>query len=202
MRQQSKNRTASVSEPQKGCSKLVGYIRVSTNDQTTALQADAMEKAKVDTLFAESASGADRSRPVLAEALASLNPGDTLVVWRLDRLGRSLAHLLEVAESLRAREIHLKSLTDGFDTSSASGRLLYSVLGAVAEFEREVIQERTVAGMQAAKKRGVHVGRPNALAGSRLLEAQRMLANGRSQVEVARILRVGRATLQRALQAA
>jgi DNA invertase Pin-like site-specific DNA recombinase len=120
------------------------------------------------------------------------------VVWRLDRLGRSLGHLIEVASVLRDRGVFLRSLTEGFDTSTASGRLLYHVLGAVAEFEREVIKERTVAGMQAAKKRGTHVGRPKALAGSRLAEAGRMLAAGKSQVETARILRVSRATIQRA----
>jgi hypothetical protein len=110
---------------------------------------------------------------VLAEALAALRSGDTLVVWRLDRLGRSLGHLIEFATALRERGVFLRSLTEGFDTSTASGRLLYHVLGAVAEFEREVIKERTVAGMKAAKKRGTHVGRPQALVGSRLAEPAR-----------------------------
>jgi hypothetical protein len=148
--------------------RLVGYARISTDDQTTALQADALARAAVDVVFQEEASGANTARPVLAEALAALKSGDTLVVWRLDRLGRSLGHLIEVAGALRERGIFLRSLTEGFDTSTASGRLLYHVLGAVAEFEREVIKERTVAGMKAAKKRGTHVGRPQALVGSRL----------------------------------
>ena len=108
----------------------------------------------------EEASGANTARPVLAKTLAALRPGDTLVVWRLDRLGRSLGHLIEVATVLRERGVFLRSLTEGFDISTASGRLLYHVLGAVAKFEREVIKERTVAGMKAAKKRGTHVGRP------------------------------------------
>jgi DNA invertase Pin-like site-specific DNA recombinase len=156
---------------QDGPSRLVGYARISTDDQTTALQADALARAAVDVVFEEAASGADTARPVLAKTLAALRPGDTLVVWRLDRLGRSLGHLIEVATVLRERGIFLRSLTEGFDTSTASGRLLYHVLGAVAEFEREVIKERTVAGMKAAKKRGTHVGRPQALVGSRLAEA-------------------------------
>jgi DNA invertase Pin-like site-specific DNA recombinase len=178
--------------------RLVGYARVSTDDQTTALQADALARAEIDVCFEEQASGSNQARPVLAQALASLKPGDTLVVWRLDRLGRSLGHLIEIATILRDRGVFLRSLSEGFDTSTAAGRLLYHVLGAVAEFEREVIKERTVAGMKAAKKRGTHVGRPQALTGSRLTAAKRMLKEGKSQVEVARILRVSRATIQRA----
>ena len=183
---------------QDGPPRLVGYARISTDDQTTALQADALTRAAVDVVFEEEASGANTARPVLAKTLATLRSGDTLVVWRLDRLGRSLGHLIEVATVLRERGVFLRSLTEGFDTSTASGRLLYHVLGAVAEFEREVIKERTVAGMKAAKKRGTHVGRPQALVGSRLAEAGRMLAAGKSQIETARILRVSRATIQRA----
>jgi DNA invertase Pin-like site-specific DNA recombinase len=179
--------------------RLVGYARVSTDNQTTALQADALERAAVSQCYTEEASGSVTARPVLARAIAGLRPGDTLVVWRLDRLGRSLGHLIEIAGTLRDRGIFLRSLSEGFDTSTASGRLLYHVLGAVAEFEREVIKERTVAGMKAAKKRGQHVGRPHALIGSRLETARRMLADGKSQTEVARILRVSRATIQRAL---
>jgi DNA invertase Pin-like site-specific DNA recombinase len=105
---------------------------------------------------------------------------------------------LEVAELLRGRDVALRSLTEHIDTRTAAGKMLYAVLGAVAQFERDVLRERTVAGMKAAKKRGTHVGRPRALSGSRLAEAQRMLAAGKSQVETARILRVSRATMQRA----
>jgi DNA invertase Pin-like site-specific DNA recombinase len=181
--------------------RLVGYARVSTDEQTTALQAEAMARAEIDHLFEEQASGATQARPVLAEALASLKAGDTLVVWRLDRLGRSLGHLIEIAKVLRDRGVFLRSLTEGFDTSTASGRLLYHVLGAVAEFEREVIKERTLAGMKAAKKRGTHLGRPNVLAGSRREHALKLLAEGHSQIQVARIMRVSRTTIQRAVAA-
>jgi hypothetical protein len=106
----------------------VGYARISTDDQTTALQADALARAAVDVVFEEEASGANTARPVLAKTLAALRSGDTLVVWRLDRLGRSLGHLIEVATVLRERGVFLRSLTEGFDTSTASGRLLYHVL--------------------------------------------------------------------------
>jgi DNA invertase Pin-like site-specific DNA recombinase len=177
--------------------RLVGYARVSTDEQTTALQADALERAAVALCYTENASGSAKSRPVLDQTLADLRAGDTLVVWRLDRLGRSLGHLIEIASTLRDRGIFLRSLSEGFDTSTASGRLLYHVLGAVAEFEREVLKERTIAGMKAAKKRGQHVGRPHALAGARLETARKMLKSGKSQTEVARILRVSRATIQR-----
>lgn len=137
-----KPRPVSAPDVQKGCTKLVGYCRVSTDLQTTAMQADAMARANVDVTFTEEASGANTARPVLAECLRSLNPGDTLVIWRLDRLGRSLGHLVDIAKDLRKRGVFLRSLNEGFDTSTASGRLLYHVLGAVAEFEREVIVER------------------------------------------------------------
>jgi DNA invertase Pin-like site-specific DNA recombinase len=180
----------------------VGYCRVSTDEQVTALQSDAMDRAGIDVLFREEASaGAAASRPVLAAALAACQAGDTLVVWRLDRLGRSLADLIAIATELRDRGVFLRSLTEGFDTSTASGRLLYHVLGAVAEFERETIRERTVAGMRSAQKRGTHVGRPIALGGSRLEHARELLANGKTKTAVARILRVSRATIQRALRA-
>jgi len=184
---------------QKARTKVLGYCRVSTDDQTTALQSDAMARAGVDVVLLEEASGADPSRPVLAQALAALEPGDTLVIWRLDRLGRSLAHLISVASTLRDRGVFLRSLTEGFDTATASGRLLYHVLGAVAEFERETITERTVAGMKSAKRRGVHVGRPRALTGARLAEARRMLEEGHTKANVGRILRVSPTTIRRAI---
>jgi DNA invertase Pin-like site-specific DNA recombinase len=114
---------------QDGPPRLVGYAPASTDDQTTALQADALTRAAIDVVFQEEASGANAARPVLAKTLAALRSGDTLVVWRLDRLGRSLGHLIEVATVLRERGIFLRSLTEGFDTSTAAGRLLYHVVG-------------------------------------------------------------------------
>jgi DNA invertase Pin-like site-specific DNA recombinase len=140
-----------------------------------------------------------RSRPGLTRALADLAPGDTLVVWRLDRLGRSLRDLLDISEMLRERGVALRSLTDHIDTATAAGRMLYAVLGAVAQFERDVLRERTVAGMRAAKSRGEHIGRPAALTPAQVREAKKMLDRGESPNHVARILRVGRSTLYRAI---
>jgi DNA invertase Pin-like site-specific DNA recombinase len=177
----------------------VGYARVSTDDQTTRLQLDALKVAGCDPVFEESESGARRSRPQLDRALAELRPGDTLVVWKLDRLGRSLRDLLDVAEALRERDVALRSLTEHIDTSTAAGKMLYAVLGAVAQFERDVLRERTVAGMRAAKSRGEHIGRPPALSPLQIREAKKMLDRGESPNHVARVLRVGRSTLYRAI---
>jgi len=180
--------------------RLVGYARVSTDEQTTRLQRDALRAAGVDVVFEDKESGALRSRPRLDRALAELRPGDTLVVWKLDRLGRSLRNLLEVAETLRERSVALRSLTEHIDTASAAGKMLYAVLGAVAQFERDVLRERTVAGMRAAKSRGEHIGRPPALTSSQIREARKMLERGGSPSHVARVLRVGRSTLYRAIR--
>ena len=177
--------------------RLVGYARVSTDEQTTRMQLDALEGAGCDPVFEESESGARRSRPQLDRALAVLRPGDTLVVWKLDRLGRSLRDLLDVAESLRERDVALRSLTEHLDTATAAGKMLYAVLGAVAQFERDVLRERTIAGMRAAKSRGERIGRPPALTPLQVREAKNMLAHGESANHVARVFRVGRSTLYR-----
>jgi DNA invertase Pin-like site-specific DNA recombinase len=129
----------------------VGYARVSTDEQTTALQLDALRAAGCAVIHEDSASGALRSRPGLDLALADVGAGDTLVVWCLDRLNRSLWALLDVAETLRERGVALRSLTEHIDTGTAAGTMLYAVLGAVAQFERDVIRERTVSGLVAAK---------------------------------------------------
>ena len=177
----------------------IGYARVSTDAQTTALQRDALNAVGCEHIFEEKESGARRSRPQLDKALADLDRGDTLVVWKLDRLGRSLRDLLDVAEALRERGIALRSLTEHIDTSTAAGKMLYAVLGAVAQFERDVLRERTVAGIRAAQARGERIGRPPALTPSQVREARAMLKRGDSPSHVARILRIGRSTLYRAL---
>jgi len=179
--------------------RLVGYARVSTDVQTTRLQLDALKTAGCTRIFEDTESGARRSRPQLDRVLAELRPGDTLVVWKLDRLGRSLRDLLDVAETLKERGIALRSLTEHIDTATAAGKMLYAVLGAVAQFERDVLRERTVAGMRAAKDRGEHIGRPAALKPSQVKEARTMLGRGESPSHVARVLRVGRSTLYRAI---
>jgi len=182
-----------------GAPRLVGYARVSTDEQTTALQLDALRAAGCVAIHEDSASGASRSRSGLDRAIEDLHAGDTLVVWRLDRLGRSLRDLLDIAEMLRERDVALRSLTDHIDTGTAAGRMLYAVLGAVAQFERDVLRERTVAGLAAAKRRGERLGRRPALSPAQIREAKKMLAHGESPNHVARILRVGRSTLYRAI---
>ena len=159
---------------------LIGYARVSTDDQTTAAQIDALHAAGCTTIFEEKASGASRARPELARTLASLARGDTLVIWKLDRLGRSLAHLLEVIEDLRGRGCHFRCLTSPIDTASPHGTLVLQMLGAVAEYERSLIRERTRAGLKAAKARGRVGGNPklkqgDAATARRLAERQRQL---------------------------
>jgi DNA invertase Pin-like site-specific DNA recombinase len=160
--------------------RLIGYARVSTDVQTTRLQLDALKAAGCERIFEDKESGALRSRPKLDRALAELRAGDTLVVWRLDRLGRSLRHLLEMSEMLRDRGVAMRSLTEHIDTATAAGKMLYAILGAVAQFERDVLSERTVAGMRAAQSRGEHIGRPAALKPAQVREARKMLDRGES----------------------
>jgi len=179
--------------------RLIGYARVSTDEQTTKLQLDALGGAGCAVIHEDSVSVASRSRPGLNRALEDLAAGDTLVVWRLDRLGRSLRDLLDISEMLRERDVALRSLTDHIDTGTAAGRMLYAVLGAVAQFERDVLRERTVAGMRAAKRRGEHIGRPLALTKAQVREAKTMLDRGESPAHIARVFRVGRSTLYRAI---
>ncbi len=132
----------------------IGYARVSTEEQTLHLQRDALQAASCDRLFTDTASGANAERPGLTEALDHLRAGDTLVVWRLDRLGRSLKHLIETVAQLAERGIGFKSLTEQIDTTTSGGKLIFHVFGALAEFERDVIRERTRAGLSAARARG------------------------------------------------
>lgn len=139
---------------------LIGYARVSTDEQNTDAQRRALSAAGCELIFEDKASGASKDRPQLARAIARVKAGDTLVIVRIDRLARSLSHLLDVVEGLRDRGAHFRSLTDPIDTSSPQGMLMTQLLGAVAEFERTLIQERTKAGVQAAVARGKRPGNP------------------------------------------
>src|SRR3712207_8125746 len=139
---------------------LIGYARVSTIDQTLNLQNDALEKAGCSKIFTDTISGAKTERPGLEQALAYVRTGDTLVVWRLDRLGRSLKHLIETITALHERQIGFKSITENVDTTTSGGKLVFHIFGALAEFERDIIKERTHAGLQAARVRGKKGGRP------------------------------------------
>jgi DNA invertase Pin-like site-specific DNA recombinase len=142
---------------------LVGYARVSTQDQNLHLQRDALREAGCAKLFEDTLSGAKAERPGLEEALAYLRPGDTLVVWKLDRLGRSLQQLIEIVKVLEERGTGLRSLKESIDTTSAGGKLVFHLFGALAEFERDVIKERTNAGLAAARARGRKGGRPKVM---------------------------------------
>ncbi|OLQ73218.1 transposon DNA-invertase [Photobacterium proteolyticum] len=142
---------------------LIGYARVSTDDQNLALQKDALNQIGCEKLFEDHISGAKSERPGLEQALQYVRKGDIIVVWRLDRLSRSLKDLIEMVTSLESRGIGLKSLQESIDTSTSSGKLIFHLFGALAEFERNLIRERTQAGLQAARVRGRKGGRPKAL---------------------------------------
>src|SRR5437660_68612 len=141
---------------------LIGYARVSTQDQTLNLQKDALEKIGCAKIFTDTISGATTERPGLKEALAYVREGDSLVVWKLDRLGRSLKHLIETITDLNNRKIGFQSITEHIDTTTSGGKLIFHIFGALAEFERDIIRERTNAGLQAARARGRLGGRPKA----------------------------------------
>jgi DNA invertase Pin-like site-specific DNA recombinase len=179
---------------------LVGYARVSTLDQNPALQIDALKVAGCERIFTEKASGAQRERPELKAALNYIRAGDTLVVWKLDRLARSMRQLIETVEDLQARGIELRSLTESIDTATPGGRLVFHIFGALAEFERAIIRERTSAGLQAARERGKKGGRPKTFGPKDLAAAKAMLADPAIRVEdVAARLKVSCATLYRHL---
>jgi DNA invertase Pin-like site-specific DNA recombinase len=182
---------------------LVGYARVSTQDQNTALQLDALKAAGCEKLFVEKASGASRDRPELKAAVDYVRSGDTLVVWKLDRLARSLRQLIDTVAMLEERGIGLRSLTEAIDTTTAGGRLVFHIFGSLAEFERGVIRERTKAGLSAARARGRVGGRPVKLSVDDLKAAKALLADPTITVaEVARRVGVSPATLYRHVPAA
>jgi DNA invertase Pin-like site-specific DNA recombinase len=174
-------------------------MRVSSDSdrQSTNLQRDALQAAGVDArhLFEDRASGAKDDRSGLTKALAFVQPGDVLVVWKLDRLGRSLSHLLAIVTTLKDRQVAFRSLTEGMDTTTASGELLFHVFGALAQYERALIQERVVAGLAAAKRRGRIGGRPMAIIGEKLDAILAALDGGMSKAAVCRNFGVKRTTL-------
>jgi len=162
----------------------VGYARVSTDDQSLALQLDALKLAGCDLFFEDHGiSGSSTSRPALNRVLSVLKPGDTLVTWKLDRLGRSLAHLIALTSELEQRGVSFVSLSEAIDTRTASGRLLFHVMGALAEFERSLIAERTRAGIAAARGRGRSIGRPPKLSLDQVKAAFAQLASGQTRLK-------------------
>lgn len=141
----------------------IGYARVSTQDQNLNLQIDALEKVGCEKIYKEKASGSKANRKELVSLLEHLRPGDLLVIWKLDRLGRSLKHLVDLVALLMEKQVGLKSLNDPIDTSTSQGRLIFNIFASVAEFERDIIRERTLAGLAAARARGRIGGRPSSL---------------------------------------
>lgn len=181
---------------------LIGYARVSTTEQDTALQTDALNKAGCDRIFEDTISGVKADRPGLASALTYVRKGDALVVWRLDRLGRSLPHLIETISALEARGVGFRSLTESIDTTTSGGRLIFHVFGALGQFERDLIRERTKAGLSAAAARGRKGGRKPVVTADKLQRAREHIANGLNVREAAVRLKIGKTALYTALQAA
>jgi DNA invertase Pin-like site-specific DNA recombinase len=175
---------------------LVGYARVSTLEQDASLQIDALQQAGCERIFQDKASGVKTERPGLQEARAFLRKGDTLVVWRLDRLGRSLKHLIEMVSELEGRGVGFRSLQEAIDTTTSGGRLIFHIFGALAEFERNLIRERTMAGLKAARARGRKGGRPKALDAKKTELAYRLYDEKQHTVdEICQILGVSKPTL-------
>ena len=182
---------------------LLGYARVSTVDQNLALQRNALTEAGCTKIFTEQMSGAVTDRPALHDALEFARSGDTLIVWKLDRLARSMKQLIETVETLRLRGIGFRSLTEALDTTTAQGRLVFHMFGALAEFERSLIRERTQAGLAAARRAGRTGGRPPKLTDDDIEAAKAMLANPDIGVtQIAHRLGVSPATLYRYIPAA
>ena len=176
---------------------LIGYARVSTQDQSLDLQREALTEAGCQKVFEDKISGSRAERPGLAKTLEMLREGDTLVVWKLDRLGRSVKHLVDLASDLGDRGIHFKSLTDYIDTGTPSGRFFFHVMASLAEMERELAIERTRAGLEAARKLGRRGGRKRQMTDSKIESAKKLLAGGMPPRDVAENLGVSIPTLYR-----
>ena len=178
----------------------IGYARVSTDDQKLDLQMDALQSAGCNEIYQDVASGAKVQRSGLDKAIQYIRTGDTLVVWKLDRLGRSLKHLIDVVNDLNSRGVFFKSIRENIDTSNSGGKLTFHLFGALAEFERDIISERTRAGLAAARARGRVGGRPTVMNDQKIKLAKQLMANSSNNAtDVAKTLGVSRATLYRHL---
>ena len=179
---------------------LLGYARVFTTEQDASLQLDALQAAGCLKVFTDKASGSLDRRPQLDRLLDQLRPGDTIVVWRLDRLGRSLKHLIQLIEDLAEKEVGFRSLTEGMDTTTSGGKLIFSIFGALAEFERSLIRERTMAGLAAARSRGRVGGRPPVMTPEKIKVARDLYqARDLTVEEIAKTIGVSRKTVYRHL---
>ena len=182
-------------------SRTFGYARVSTSEQNPELQIDALQGAGCDRIFTDHASGAKEHRPELDHMLEMLREGDTVVVWKLDRLGRSVQNLVALVNRFNEQGVQFKSLTEHVDTTTPGGVLVFNVFGAMAQFERDLIRERTNAGLKAARARGRKGGRPPRLTDAQVREVRRKYDGGTMTVgEIAKLMDVGRTTIYRALE--
>lgn len=179
---------------------LIGYARVSTQDQDPTLQIDALKAIGCGRVFEDTVSGAKADRPGLDRAIAHLRDGDVLIVWKLDRLGRSLAHLIEVVTGLETRGIGFRSITEAIDTTTPGGRLVFHLFGALGQFERDLIRERTRAGLAAAAARGRQGGRRPVVTPDKLKRAKALIAKGLTVREAAARLKIGKTALYEALR--
>jgi DNA invertase Pin-like site-specific DNA recombinase len=181
---------------------FIGYARVSTDDQNLDLQRDALQKAGCEQIYTDRVSGTKAERKGLTEALSHLRKGDTLVVWRLDRLGRSLRHLIDTVTDLQERGIGFKSLQESIDTTTSGGKLVFHIFGALAEFEREIIRERTRAGLTAARARGKSGGRPKAMTAKQVQMLRNLASDPENSIdEICRTLGISRTTFYRYVKA-
>ena len=171
----------------------VGYCRISTHDQCLAMQQDALKESGCEEIYSDIASGTKSERPGLEQAISFLREGDTLIVWQLDRLGRSIQHLIQTIQSLNNRKIGFQSLRENIDTTTSGGKLIFHIFGALAEFERELIRERTNAGLKAARARGRLGGRPSLLDNKQVLRLVELYDEGKSSVnEICKIFGISR----------
>lgn len=178
-----------------------GYARVSTHEQNLDLQIRALEAAHCDHIFTDKATGTNDERDGLQDALAALGEGDSLIVWRLDRLGRSLRSLIDIMATVETAGAEFQSLNEGIDTGTSGGKLYFHMMGALAQFERDLISERTRAGLEAAKARGTKLGRPRKLTGQQIAHARSQVMGGHQTTRsMAKILGVDRKTLERSLR--
>jgi DNA invertase Pin-like site-specific DNA recombinase len=175
---------------------LIGYARISTDDQNLNLQKDALQRAGCEKIYSDQQSGSLSERPGLSLVLETLRPGDTLMIWRLDRLGRSLKNLIFLVEQLEKQKTGLKSLQEHIDTTTAGGRLIFHLFGALAEFERNLIRERTQAGINAARARGRQGGRPKLLDSNKLNLAIRLYREQKHSIaEICKMMGISKSTL-------
>lgn len=181
---------------------LIGYARVSTDDQKLELQLDALKTAKCKRIFTDKLSGSRKERPGLNDALSHLRSGDTLIVWKLDRLGRTVKGLVDLISELEAQGVNFKSLTDGIDTTTSAGRFFFHVMASLAQMERELTLERTKAGLVAARKLGRVGGRKRIMTDSKIKSAKKLLASGMLPKDVAADLGISVPTLYRWIPAA